>query len=114
MVARTSILTTLLALLIVGALLAAPRAASATPPKGAKVTLDFNEVKLKDMVFLFSQLTEQNFVLLAKDLENKTVTVIAPRPVSIDEACDIFVAALHMHGLAVERQGDFYLIQPIR
>lgn len=102
--------------LLLGALPVPP--ASAKPPQPSPkaaptplIHVDFKRLPLQELVFLFSSLTGQNFILLAPDLASLSITVYAPKPVTLAQATDLFITALRLHGLRVERRDPFWLIQ---
>ncbi|MBN1354300.1 MAG: secretin and TonB N-terminal domain-containing protein [Candidatus Omnitrophica bacterium] len=73
-----------------------------------RVSVDFENAMLKDVLKVFSRQTGANFIA-SNVIENKTVTVYLS-DVSIDEALSSILKA---NGLTYEKQGaDIYLIKP--
>ena len=64
------------------------------------------------MIQVMSELTGKNF--LVDDKVRGTVTLIAPTPVTLEEAYQIFLAALAMQGFTVVPQGPIIKIIPSR
>jgi type II secretory pathway component GspD/PulD (secretin) len=77
-----------------------------------KISVDFKAIPLRDLVSLFSSWTGRNFILLDPSLQGLTLTVYAPKPVTLAEATDLFITALRLQGLEVERRGEFWVILP--
>ncbi|MBN1946133.1 MAG: type II secretion system secretin GspD [Bradymonadales bacterium] len=78
------------------------------PPRGLRVTIDFPQAPLSEVVLWMSALTGQNFII-AEGVEG-TITIIGPTPVTIEEAYRAFLAALHMNGLTIVPYGSFLRI----
>ncbi len=87
----------------------APGAAWAEAPASQRVTLEFDEAPLEQVVRFFAELTGERFII-AGALEAKRITILAPAPVSVGEAWGAFMAALSMNGLTTARQGSFIKI----
>ena len=79
-----------------------------------RVSFDVNDASLLDLTFWMSHLTGENFILLDKELENRKVTIYAPEPVTIEEACEMFVSALRLQGLQVENVGAYWKITALK
>ncbi|MBH25351.1 MAG: hypothetical protein CMH57_13045 [Myxococcales bacterium] len=97
-------------------LLTAPTTLLAEPPREVKVervTLDFHKAPLENVAQFFSNLTRRNLILSA-DVSGKTITVYAPKPVTVAEAWDAFETALAMNGLHMVRVGRFLKIVSIQ
>lgn len=93
------------------------RAAGSRPRSGgstraATVHLNFRNVEIVQMITMLSALTGRNF--LVDDKVRGKVTLIAPTPVTIEEAYQIFLAALAMQGFTVVPQGPISTIVPSR
>ncbi|MEO1271738.1 MAG: hypothetical protein AAFX99_26905 [Myxococcota bacterium] len=78
-----------------------------------RVTLDFHKASLENVAQFFSNLTQRNLILSA-EVAGKTITVLAPKPVSVPEAWAAFETALAMNGLHMVKMGRFYKIVAIR
>ena len=82
-------------------------AQGAERPKVERVTLDFHDAPMIDVVQFFSNLLQENYII-ASDLDaSRPLTVIAPRAVSKREARVVFEVALSSNGLAMVRMGSF-------
>ncbi|MFA5623890.1 MAG: type II secretion system secretin GspD [Bradymonadales bacterium] len=79
-------------------------------PSNVKVTLDFRDADLSDVVKLMSAQTGRNFIVADTLKSGKKITIISPNPVSAAEAYQAFLSALQMNGLTVVRSGKFYKI----
>ena len=92
---RRSIISALVFLLVV--LLAQPVLAKDNGlPGNLEVTLDFQNVELIDMISTISELTGKNFVY-DESVRGK-VSVVSPRPVTVDEAYRLFTTVLKVKG----------------
>jgi general secretion pathway protein D len=76
------------------------------------IHLNFRNVDVLQLITMMSELTGKNF--LVDDKVQGTITLIAPQPVTLEEAYQIFLAALKMHGLTVVPQGPISKIIPSR
>ena len=78
-----------------------------------KVTLDFQETELIDVINMISRLTKKNF--LFDDRVRGRVTVISPSPVTPEEAYRVFEAILQVKGFTtVPGPGGILKIVPLR
>src|SRR4249920_2020071 len=76
-----------------------------------RVTLDFNEVELPVFVRFMSELTGKNFVL--DDSIKKTsgkVSLFSPTKVTVDQAYNMFLAALEVSRLTAVPRGNIIQI----
>lgn len=76
-------------------------------PQPGRVALDFNEVELPVFVRFISELTGKNFVL--DDTAKKTagkITLFSPTKVSVDQAYNMFLAALEVSRLMAIPKGN--------
>ncbi len=89
--------------------LAAEKKASS---QDAQITLDFQNVELVDMVSTMSELTGKNFVF-DEGVRGK-VSIISPKPVSIDEAYRLFTTVLNVKGFTIIPSGKLHKIVPVR
>jgi type II secretory pathway component GspD/PulD (secretin) len=76
-----------------------------------RLTVDFNEVPLRDVVRFVSCAAQLNVILKPPSLSARTVTVVAPRPVSVSDLVPLLRAALRHAGLAVTRSGAYLVIR---
>ena len=112
-----------LGLLLTGAVLAgldaghAARLDDEEVPAGAeaqnsdsRIQLNFRGVDILNVIRLMSELTGKNF--LVDDNVRGKVTLIAPEPVSLDEAYQVFLSILDIQGFTVVPQGPIIKIIP--
>lgn len=76
-----------------------------------KVTMDFNDVDLAVFVRFMSELTGKNFVL--DDKVTGKVTVYSPTKVTVEQAYDMFLAALEVRRLTAIPKGNVIQIAQI-
>ncbi|MCL2325714.1 MAG: type II secretion system secretin GspD [Proteobacteria bacterium] len=81
-----------------------------TSPRNLRITLDFRDAELSDVVKLMSAQTGRNFIIADSLRAGKKITIISPNPVSQVEAYQAFLSALQMNGLTVVQSGRFYKI----
>ena len=81
-------------------------------PRNTKVTIDFRKAQLEEVVKFFSSIMDKNFIIDDTLQAGKTITIISPEPVSINEAYKAFLAALQMNGLTIVPMGSFLKIVP--
>ncbi|MEE8305285.1 MAG: type II secretion system secretin GspD [Candidatus Tectomicrobia bacterium] len=79
---------------------------------GTTVHLNFKDADILQIINLMSELTGKNF-LVDEKVRGK-VTIIAPKPVSLDEAYQVFLSILEIQGFAVVPQGPIIKIVPSR
>jgi general secretion pathway protein D len=77
-----------------------------------EITLDFQNVELVDMISTISELTGKNFIY-DEGVRGK-VSIVSPRPVSIDEAYKLFTTVLNVKGFTIIPSGKANKIVPIR
>ena len=77
---------------------------------GERIQLNFRDVELVTVIRLMSELTGKNF-LLDGNVRGK-VTLLAPEPVTIDEAYRVFLSILEIQGFTVVPQGAVVKIIP--
>ena len=85
-------------------------AGSEAPDSGNKIQLNFRDVEILNVIRLMSELTGKNF-LVDGNVRGK-VTLIAPEPVSIDEAYQVFLSILEIQGFTVVTQGPVIKVIP--
>ena len=108
----------LLACIAVLALLDKPHAArlddeetlAGAPGDGNKIQLNFRDVEILTVINLMSELTGKNF-LIDGNVRGK-VTLIAPQPVTIEEAYEVFLSILEIQGFTVVPQGPVIKVIP--
>jgi general secretion pathway protein D len=75
-----------------------------------RILLNFRGADITQLITLMSDLTGKTFVV-----DNKvrgTVTLVAPNPVSLDEAYQVFLAVLKSQGFTAVPQGPIVKIIP--
>jgi general secretion pathway protein D len=95
----------------------AEHAASPQPAQGetgtdGAVHLNFRNADILQIINLMSELTGKNF-LVDEKVRGK-VTIIAPKPVSLEEAYQVFLSILEIQGFTVVPQGPIIKIVPSR
>ena len=81
-----------------------------SPDSGNEIQLNFRDVEILNVIRLMSELTGKNF-LVDGNVRGK-VTLIAPEPVSIDEAYQVFLSILEVQGFTVVQQGPVIKVIP--
>jgi len=76
-------------------------------PGNVRVTIDFRQAQLDEVVKFFSGAMSKNFIISDSINTSKTITIISPKEVSLAEAYRAFLAALQMNGLTVVPMGSF-------
>ena len=76
----------------------------------SKIQLNFRDVEILNVINLMSELTGKNF-LVDGNVRGK-VTLIAPEPVTIDEAYQVFLSILEIQGFTVVPQGPVIKVIP--
>lgn len=87
-----------------------PNARPKRTPRNQKVTLDFRQASLDEVVKMFSSVMNKNFIISDSINTSKTITIISPRAVSVNEAYRAFLMALQMNGLTIIPSGSFLKI----
>ncbi len=77
-----------------------------------KVTMDFRDIELADMIQTISELTGRNF--LYDETVKGRVTIISPEPMSLDQAYQLFLTVLNTKGFTVVPSGRVNKIVPTR
>ncbi|MGC8578509.1 MAG: type II secretion system secretin GspD [bacterium] len=77
-----------------------------------KVTMDFNDVDIKDFIKVISKITGKDFIL-GQNVSGK-VTIISPTPVTIDEAWRIFESVLQVNQLTTVGTGNVIKIMQLQ
>lgn len=83
---------------------------AAATAENSKIQLNFRDVEILNVIRLMSDLTGKNF-LIDGNVRGK-VTLIAPEPVSIEEAYQVFLSILDIQGFTVVPQGPVIKIIP--
>lgn len=74
----------------------------------AKISMDFPDVEIKDMVKSIAEITGKNFIL--ESSTSGKISIMSPTPVTVDEAYQAFLSAISMKGFAVCQEGKVYKI----
>lgn len=77
--------------------------------KTKKVLLNFKDTEISDIVDFMSEITGKN-IILSQDVKGK-ITLTSSKPVSIEEAYNLFTLILAMNGYAVVEDKNFVRIE---
>lgn len=77
-------------------------------PLNARISVDFEEAPLHDVVKFMACITRRNFLLAANLKAGKTVTILSTTPVTVYEAYKAFLSALEINGLTIVPRGAFW------
>ena len=100
-------------LMMLLAILAAPAFAQEPAQQAADgISLDFKDVELADLIRVISEMSGKNF-LFDETLKGK-VTIISPRPMSADEAYQVFLSVLNVKGFTVVPSGSVNKVVALR
>jgi general secretion pathway protein D len=81
-------------------------------PATGKVTLDFKDIELADLIQTISEMTGRNFIF--DETVKGKITIISPTQMSMAEAYNLFLTVLNAKGFAVVPSGKFNKIVPTR
>ncbi|MHB8708068.1 MAG: type II secretion system secretin GspD [Desulfuromonadales bacterium] len=97
-----------------GAALAQEPAANRPIKAGAanRVTLDFKEIELTDLIHTISELTGRNF--LYDETVRGKATLVSPEGMTVDEAYQMFLTVLNLKGFTVVPAGKVNKIVPLK
>jgi len=76
------------------------------------IHLNFRNADILQIINLMSELTGKNFLI--DDKVRGKVTIIAPKPVTVEEAYQVFLSVLEIQGFTVVPQGPIIKIIPSR
>ncbi len=109
-ISRSMVWTLLLLLtLTTGQAFAAPQS---QPSAEGRVTLDFNNVELPDLIQTISELTGENF--LYDETVRGKVTIVSPESMTLNEAYQLFLTVLNVKGYTVVPSGKINKIVPLK
>ncbi len=78
-------------------------------PLNAKISIDFEDAPLKDVVKFFACITQRNF-MLPQNFSTAKVNILSTTPVTVYEGYKAFLATLDINGMTVVPSGAFYKI----
>jgi general secretion pathway protein D len=87
----------------------------AKPDKSApsnRVTLDFKEIELANLIHTISELTGRNF--LYDETVRGKATIVSPEGMTLDEAYQLFLSVLNLKGFTVVQTGKVNKIVPLK
>ena len=104
----------LIALLSVGLPAQAQNAAAKSDKSlpSNRVTLDFKEIELADLIHTISELTGRNF--LYDETVRGKATIVSPEGMTLDEAYQLFLSVLNLKGFTVVPSGKVNKIVPLK
>lgn len=79
-------------------------------PLNAKISVDFEEVPLYDVVKFMACITKRNYIVASNIKQGKTITILSTGPVTVYEAYKAFLSSLDVNGLTLVPAGPFYKI----
>lgn len=76
---------------------------------GAKIveSFDFNNVDILTLTKQISKLTGKRFIVNENLASKKGITIVAPTPISVQEAYNVYLTVLDSNGYAVIKSGEF-------
>jgi general secretion pathway protein D len=104
------VLPALMILLCLSFPAAAEEPPSPVPDQQGLITMNFQNVDIHALVKFISELTGKNF--LVDPRVKGQVTVISPGKVTVDEAYEVFLSVLEVHGFTTVRAGKIIKIVP--
>lgn len=87
-----------------------PQKKGTPPSKKKKITMNFDNVDIRQLIKFISDLTGKNFIV--DDRVKASVTVVAPSPVTVEEAYAVFESILEVYGFAAVPSGKVIKIVP--
>lgn len=79
-------------------------------PLNARISVDFEEAPLYDVVKFMACITRRNFIVASNIKQGKTITILSTAPVTVYEAYKAFLSSLDVNGLTLVPAGPFYKI----
>lgn len=79
-------------------------------PLNSKISVDFEEAPLYDVVKFIACITQRNYLIAANLKTGKNITILSTTPVTVYEAYKAFLSALDINGLTAVPAGKFYKI----
>ncbi len=78
-----------------------------------KITINLTDVDLKTFITFMSKVTGKNFVLDER-VRGKKITIVAPTPISVQEAYKVMESVLEVYGYTTIPAGNIIKIEPVR
>ncbi len=82
------------------------------PPRKGQVSLFFKDVDIRVLIQFMAKLTGKNYVV--SDKVSGRVSIVAPKPVSVEEAMTIFESVLEVNDFTTIKSGDVIKVVPVR
>lgn len=79
-------------------------------PLNARISVDFEEAPLYDVVKFMACITRRNFIVASNIKQGKTITILSTAPVTVYEAYKAFLSSLDVNGLTLVPSGPFFKI----
>lgn len=79
-------------------------------PLNARISVDFEEAPLYDVVKFMACITRRNFIVASNIKQGKTITILSTASVTVYEAYKAFLSSLDVNGLTLVPAGPFYKI----
>jgi len=113
-IVRQTLVVLILAGFCAGTALAQQPQTQDKAPKSSSegISLDFKDVELAELIRVVSEMTGKNF-LFDESLKGK-VTIISPRPMSKEEAYQVFLSVLNVKGFTVVPSGGVNKVVALR
>jgi general secretion pathway protein D len=83
---------------------------AAVEPEKRYVKIEFDNADILAFIKFMAEVTGKNFVVDPK-VKGK-VTIVAPKEISVDEAYEVFLSVLEVHGFTTVRAGSIIKIIP--
>jgi general secretion pathway protein D len=80
------------------------------PMPSHRITMNFDDADLRDVIKFISDLTGKNFIV--DDKVKGKVTIFSPTPITVEEAYQVFLSVLEMKGFTVVESGKITKIVP--
>jgi len=79
-------------------------------PLNAKISVDFEEAPLHDVIKFMACITQRNYIMAATMKGRQTVTIMSTTPVTVYEAYKAFLSAMDVNGMTIVPTGKFFEI----
>lgn len=81
-------------------------------PSSAKISFDFTDYELGDLIKRISEMTGKNFIL-TEPVQGKKVTIMSPTKITVEEAYQVFLSVLRSSGYMVVPVGRNLKVVPL-